>query len=42
VSGVGLWALWQFVRGGRAGNIKTSLPEIDPPLSDPARDFDGF
>jgi serine/threonine protein kinase len=39
--GVGLWAAWRFVRGGRSEKTKTTLPEIAPPKSDPTRDFDG-
>jgi ABC-type nickel/cobalt efflux system permease component RcnA len=39
--GIGLWALWQFFRGGRAEDVKTTLPEIDPPRSSLDRDFEG-
>ena len=31
VAGLGLWGLWRFVRGGRAEDVKTTLPEVDPP-----------
>jgi hypothetical protein len=40
--GLALWALWQFVRGGRAGDVKTALPEIHPAKPDPARELDSF
>ncbi len=42
VAGLGLWGLWRFVRGGRAEDVKTTLPEVDPPKAGAARDFDDF
>jgi hypothetical protein len=41
-AGIGLWALWQFVRAGRAGDIKTTLTERDPPKSVRDGDLDDF
>jgi predicted Ser/Thr protein kinase len=42
VASVGLWALWQFVRGGRAGAIQTVVPELDFPQPRPAWDHGRF
>lgn len=41
-AGVGLWAVWQFVRGGRAGDIKTVVPEPDFSKASPAWDRGRF
>jgi len=37
-AGVGLWAVWPFIQGGRARAIKTFIPEIDVDLPSPTWD----
>ena len=41
LAGGGFYGWWVSGRGGRAAEIKTTLPEIDPPESDPTRDLNG-
>ena len=41
LAGGGFYGWWRSRRGARAGDAKTTLPEVGPPKSDPTRDFDG-
>ncbi len=42
LAGGGFYGWWRSSCQGQAGDIKTILPEIDPPQSGPALDFDRF